>query len=139
LYGINVIGGLRGFSETDAEHFAAGDLSPADIHYKMGDYSGISLGLNEKVHYDKMYHSFVSEEDKQLRPGSAQDYESCSRNTKPRVDNSEDSPCALATLKYNKVSYKCCPGIYSSSSGCVCMTENQSKFLSTRGGNKSPP
>lgn len=137
LYGVNVIGGLRGFSETDTEHFVADDLSPADIHYKMGDYSGISLNANEKVHYDKMYRIFVSEEEKQLQAGSKQDYESCTDNAKPHVDNSKDSPCALATLKYNKVSHKCCPGIYSSSMGCVCMTENQSKFLSARGGNKT--
>jgi hypothetical protein len=37
----------------------------------------------------------------------------------------------------NKVSPFCCPGIYSGSEGCVCMSPGQANFLNERGGNRT--
>jgi hypothetical protein len=37
----------------------------------------------------------------------------------------------------NKFKPECCPAPYSSSTGCVCMTPEQIKFLNTRGGNRT--
>lgn len=37
----------------------------------------------------------------------------------------------------NKFKPECCPSPYSSSTGCVCMTSEQIKFLNTRGGNRT--
>ena len=37
----------------------------------------------------------------------------------------------------NKFKPECCPSPYSSSTGCVCMTPEQIKYLNTRGGNRT--
>jgi hypothetical protein len=37
----------------------------------------------------------------------------------------------------NKFKPECCPAPYSSSTGCVCMTPEQIKYLNTRGGNRT--
>jgi hypothetical protein len=37
----------------------------------------------------------------------------------------------------NKFKPECCPSPYSTSTGCVCMTSEQIKYLNTRGGNRT--
>ena len=39
-------------------------------------------------------------------------------------------------FNYNKYSPECCPSIYSSDSGCICLTDKQKKYLYSRAGNK---
>ena len=37
----------------------------------------------------------------------------------------------------NKSKPECCPSPYSTSTGCICMTQEQIKYLNTRGGNRT--
>jgi hypothetical protein len=52
---------------------------------------------------------------------------------KPSVDGTPDGPKSLFMFAYNKVSPKCCIGEmssgYSTSGGCVCMTDKQRKHF----------
>lgn len=42
-------------------------------------------------------------------------------------------------FKYNQSKPECCPGTYSTSSGRVCLTQQQSDFINSRGNNRSTP
>jgi hypothetical protein len=37
----------------------------------------------------------------------------------------------------NKFDPSCCPSTYTNSSGCVCLSSEQAKYLNTRGGNRT--
>ena len=45
----------------------------------------------------------------------------------------------LDMLASTSFSPKCCPNTYSNSLGCACMTVEQQKYLTERGGNNVPP
>lgn len=52
------------------------------------------------------------------------------------VDYSEPLPEGqMSIFAQNTLSPSCCPAAYSGSSGCVCATPEQMKFISMRGGN----
>ena len=44
-------------------------------------------------------------------------------------------PEQLDLLTYSDFSYKCCPSTYSSSMGCLCNNHDETKAITTRGGN----
>jgi hypothetical protein len=53
---------------------------------------------------------------------------------------SQGGPLAASELLIfdsTKFAPECCPSAYSNSSGCVCASPEQMKFLNTRGGNRS--
>ena len=43
----------------------------------------------------------------------------------------------LLIFKDNKFDPKCCPSVYSNSSGCVCAAPEQMNYLNQRGGNRT--
>jgi len=43
----------------------------------------------------------------------------------------------LIMFNSNKFDPDCCPSVYSNSSGCVCATPEQMKYLNQRGGNRT--
>lgn len=49
----------------------------------------------------------------------------------------EPSNGNMLIFSQNKFKPECCPSPYSTSTGCVCMTSEQIKYLNTRGGNRS--
>jgi hypothetical protein len=51
------------------------------------------------------------------------------------IDGKPGSPSQMFMFAFNKVSPDCCPSPYSSSQGCVCMTNDQLNFLNQRGNN----
>tara|TARA_Y100001935_G_scaffold19813_1_gene14428 strand:- start:163 stop:579 length:417 start_codon:yes stop_codon:yes gene_type:complete len=54
------------------------------------------------------------------------------------VDTSEPFPTGnMSIFADNSLSPECCPAAYSGSTGCVCATPEQMKFISQRGGNKT--
>jgi len=55
--------------------------------------------------------------------------EDISSNILPSVDGDPNSPRHMFMLAYNKSSPDCCPSTFSTSTGCVCMTEKQKKFI----------
>jgi len=55
------------------------------------------------------------------------------------VDGTDTAPRSLAVFSYNKFSPECCAynnGGYSTSSGCVCVTQQQNKWFADVGGNR---
>ena len=55
---------------------------------------------------------------------------------KNHVDSSDPLPEGqMSIFAENALSPSCCPAAYSGSSGCVCATPEQMKFISSRGGN----
>lgn len=54
------------------------------------------------------------------------------------VDTSEPFPSStMSIFADNNMGPECCPAAYSGSTGCVCATPEQMKFISQRGGNKT--
>lgn len=52
------------------------------------------------------------------------------------VDGTKNTPKSMFVFAYNKCDVKCCgDSPYSCSGGCVCLTDDQKKFLSNRGFN----
>lgn len=61
-------------------------------------------------------------------------YSSFENNTGGKVPLPEGQ---LAMFYDNKSSPDCCPSTYSTSTGCVCATSEQMKYLNTRAGNRT--
>ena len=55
----------------------------------------------------------------------------------PTVDGKPDSPHHLFMLAHNQVRPECCPSTFSTSTGCVCMTQDQKNLINKRWGNRS--
>ena len=51
----------------------------------------------------------------------------------PTVDGTKDGLKNNFMFAYNQSSPLCCPSPYSTSTGCVCLTENQRAFIGNRG------
>jgi xanthine dehydrogenase molybdopterin-binding subunit B len=51
--------------------------------------------------------------------------------SKPSVDGDPSSPRQLFMLAYNQVRPECCPSEYSTSAGCVCLTQKQRAMLTS--------
>ena len=57
--------------------------------------------------------------------------------TGPSVDGAEGSPTKLSVFANNKTSLNCCgDSPFSTTTGCVCLTEKQKKYIQNRGFNK---
>ena len=54
----------------------------------------------------------------------------------PSYIDGEPSGASLSMLAQNRVSPDCCPSNYSTSNGCVCLTNEQLDFIRSRGGNR---
>ena len=59
-----------------------------------------------------------------------------SRESNTKCNNStahKNNPGSMFMFAYNKYSPSCCPSTYSTSSGCICMTDAQKKAIYNRG------
>ena len=55
----------------------------------------------------------------------------------PSIDGSEDSPTKLSIFSNNKTSLNCCgDSPFSTTTGCVCLSDKQKKYIQNRGFNK---
>jgi hypothetical protein len=54
--------------------------------------------------------------------------------TGPSLDGHPESAKKMFMFANNRTSPNCCPGTFSTSTGCVCTTENQRDFIASRGG-----
>ena len=146
--------GMPSFDLTAAEeHFAcgAGDSpdgvranvdGPAPIDYTMGEYDGLPLRtecpdcwkhapcgaalLNTTQNHTVQGNQLPL----QLVP-TANDFPNA-----PPVDGCS-APRDDFMFAYNQSSPECCPATYSTSTGCVCTTPEQRKWLQRRGGNNA--
>ena len=55
----------------------------------------------------------------------------------PPIDGQDGSDKKMFMFANNRTSPNCCPGTFSTSTGCVCTTENQRDFIASRG-NQGP-
>ena len=56
----------------------------------------------------------------------------------PSIDGDPNSPTRLFMLSNNKASINCCDDSnYSTSNGCICITDKQKKYINSRGSNKT--
>lgn len=53
----------------------------------------------------------------------------------PTVDGDPNSPRHMFMMAHNQSSPDCCPSTFSTSRGCVCLTDKQKQFIGSRGGN----
>ena len=53
----------------------------------------------------------------------------------PSLDGTEDTPNKMFMFANNVSSPNCCPSTFSTSTGCVCTTDNQRDFVAARGFN----
>ena len=53
------------------------------------------------------------------------------------VDGTASGPKQMFMFAYNKASPECCPSPFSTSRGCVCMSDDQIKYISQRGKNSN--
>ena len=53
----------------------------------------------------------------------------------PPIDGVDGSPEKMFMLANNRSSLSCCPSTFSTSTGCICTTENQRDYVAGRGGN----
>ena len=53
----------------------------------------------------------------------------------PPVDGVDGSPEKMFMFANNRSSPSCCPSTFSTSTGCICTTENQRDYVAERGGN----
>jgi hypothetical protein len=57
----------------------------------------------------------------------------------PSVDGQADSPKMMSMLAFNQAKPECCPSTFSTSTGCVCLTHQQSDWINRRGNNNTAP
>ena len=57
----------------------------------------------------------------------------------PTIDGKPDSARHLFMLAHNQSKPECCPSTFSSSLGCVCMSQAQRDMINQRGSNKTHP
>tara|TARA_B100000686_G_C16592013_1_gene863901 strand:- start:435 stop:941 length:507 start_codon:yes stop_codon:yes gene_type:complete len=55
----------------------------------------------------------------------------------PPIDGQDGSAKKLFMFANNRTSPNCCPGTYSTSTGCVCTTKNQRDFIASRGNSET--
>lgn len=110
----------------------------AELDYKMGAYTGLDV-TKDSMPYDGLtseqlaapekvlYHSPVGSSHN-LRPDK---YGYCHL---PSTDGTKMGPKALSMFAYNKSKPECCDrSSYSTSTGCVCITDNQRKYMAKGG------
>ena len=129
-FGLNFIGGSRG--SVGVEDF----MNPASLDYKMGEYSNIKLTKDEKIKYDKLYHMH-NEIDEFIEIPQPCDSFECKYDIVPSVDGTDSAPKSAAMFKFNKSAPECCPSPYSTSSGCVCLTDKQKDYISANRGDNA--
>lgn len=124
---------FENFNENGIENF---NINPASIDYKMGSYSGIKLQQvnNDTKLKSKIYTNFGTPNPLDDKYPIESNYSNATN-----VDGTPDSPKSMAMFKYNSCEAECCPSTYSCSNGCICQTENQKKFINSRGNNRTSP
>ena len=55
------------------------------------------------------------------------------KSNAPSVDGTSNAPQNMFMFAYNQCRPECCPSTYSCDHGCVCTTEQQRKFINSRG------
>ena len=106
--------------------------------YQMGPYDGLVLTTgNDKSKYLKLNDvSLATKKDMCVYQGSELPLE-CNKTMfsgmGPSVTGVEDGDQNMFMLYRNKSSPNCCPSTFSTSTGCVCTTQDQRDYIARRG------
>ena len=113
--------------------------NPIINEMNMGPYDGICLKTGNKEYWmkspdntslvsnDTLYSYLGSQGPIKMRLSDQ------SALTGPPVDGIKGSDEKMFMFANNKTSLACCPSTFSTSTGCVCTTENQRDFVASRG------
>lgn len=140
------------FKSEIIEGFSLKNMAP--LNHKMGACGGVSAtGTGSIERSDRMYDGLKLKNgvkpDYKILPNDKVAYHSpvgdaYSLNPDkamvanyPSVDGKDDSAKHMFMMAYNRSSPECCPSTYSSSRGCVCMSDAQRDFINRRGSNKN--
>tara|TARA_Y100001935_G_scaffold253469_1_gene259721 strand:+ start:7017 stop:7850 length:834 start_codon:yes stop_codon:yes gene_type:complete len=111
-------------------------MVPTEDKFRMGPYDGLCISS------DKFMENTIIDNDElvtyfgtQIPPHYVKSQDILKG---PTVDGKEDSPQKLTMFANNKTSLNCCDeSPYMTSTGCVCLTDNQRNFIQSRGLNKT--
>jgi hypothetical protein len=108
-------------------------LAFAFVIYKLfGDKEGFELGSSLDYHIGEGVDSSWENKSELSKPYNM--HHSLDDNVGGKVPLPEGE---LLIFQENKFDPKCCPSVYSNSSGCVCATPEQMSYLNQRGGNRT--
>ena len=134
--------GLEGFDNPPAKKKPVGQDVIRQLPSSMGPFDGLCLQTGNKEHWMK------SPDNTALIPNDALfSYLSSQGPVKPvftdnsalfgpPIDGQDGSAKKMFMFANNRTSPNCCPGTFSTSTGCVCTTENQRDFIASRGNNQ---
>ena len=113
-------------------------LTPVESKFRIGPYDGLCISSDKLTEEDY----FTNEElvtylgvHGPMEIQSSQDI-----LTGPTIDGEKDSPQKLTTFANNKTKFNCCgESPYTTSTGCLCLTEKQREYIRSRGYNKTSP
>ena len=113
-------------------------LTPVQKKFRIGPYDGLCVSSDK-----------LTEEDLVLNKdlltylgvhGPTQIRSSQDVLTGPTIDGEKDSPQKLTMFANNKTNFNCCgESPYTTSTGCLCLTEKQRNYIRSRGFNKTSP
>jgi hypothetical protein len=132
--GMKAIGGTEG----KIERFVPGS-NGAPLNYGMGPYSNKYL-QNKKKPYWRHPPSNLELKTQPYSPKGTP--LPIKRNVSgptsygPTVDGTPNTPKDMFMFAHNQCKPGCCPSTYSCDHGCVCTTEQQRKFINSRGENR---
>jgi len=126
--------------ETKAADKPVGSDIVRELPAMMGPYDGLCLKTGNKEYWMKSpdntalipndaLFSYLSSQGP-LKPVFTDD----SALHGPPIDGHPDSAKKMFMFANNRTSPNCCPGTYSTSTGCVCTTDNQRDYIASRGG-----
>jgi hypothetical protein len=115
------------------------DIIPVSpMNYQMGPYDQLVLTTgNPKSEYLRLVNApLATDKNICVYQGHENPLE-CKKTTGvnigPPINGVLGSPQNMFMFSNNKSSPNCCPSTFSTSTGCVCTTENQRKFVNSRG------
>jgi hypothetical protein len=110
-------------------------MTASNDKFRMGPYDGLCISSdkfmeNEIIDNDDLVTYFGF----QIPPHHVKTSQDVLKG--PTVDGQKDSPQKLTMFANNKTSLNCCgESPYMTSTGCVCLTDNQRNFIQSRGFN----
>ena len=113
-------------------------LTPVQKKFRIGPYDGLCVSSDKLTEEDLVPNKdlltyFGVHGPTQIR--SSQDV-----LTGPTIDGEKDSPQKLTMFANNKTKFNCCgESPYTTSTGCLCLTEKQRNYIRSRGFNKTSP
>jgi len=134
-------------SAQDSAQDSAQTVGPVrHLPSRMGPYDGICLQTGNKEYW------MASPDNVQLVPNDAlyaylgsqgplkPVFSDNTALTGPPIEGDESTDAKkMFILANNRTSPNCCPGTFSTSTGCVCTTEKQRNYIAGRGQNKGVP